>query len=212
MSKCRTKSFGKQFAEGFLNSNTMIDANEPLTDTLKEESTTEQSQTQSESQQNENIAEDSAVEIDELSVLKNEVAEQKDKFMRLLAEFDNFKKRSAKERIELYKTAGQEIIKELLPVLDDFHRADKAYAADTNAENYVSGVKLIQEKLQRTLQNKGLKMIESIGFDFNIEQHEAIAEVPAPSEALKGKVLDEVESGYTLNDSIIRYAKVVVGK
>lgn len=190
----------------------MIDANEPLTDTLKEDTTTEQSQTQSESQQNENIAEDSAVEIDELSVLKNEVAEQKDKFMRLLAEFDNFKKRSAKERIELYKTAGQEIIKELLPVLDDFHRADKAFIADNNAENYANGVKLIQEKLQRTLQNKGLKMIESIGFDFNIEQHEAIAEVPAPSYAQKGKVLDEVESGYTLNDSIIRYAKVVVGK
>lgn len=190
----------------------MIDANEPLTDTLKEDTTSEQSQTQSESQQNENIAEDSAVEIDELSVLKNEVAEQKDKFMRLLAEFDNFKKRSAKERIELYKTAGQEIIKELLPVLDDFHRADKAFIADNNAENYANGVKLIQEKLQRTLQNKGLKMIESIGFDFNIEQHEAIAEVPATSDAQKGKVLDEVESGYTLNDSIIRYAKVVVGK
>ncbi|MFN8282573.1 MAG: nucleotide exchange factor GrpE [Chitinophagales bacterium] len=190
----------------------MIDANEPLSDTIKDETTTEQAQTQSESQQNEPAEQNAETEIDELSVLKNEITDQKDKFMRLLAEFDNFKKRSAKERIELYKTAGQEIIKELLPVLDDFQRADKAYAADSNAENYANGVKLIQEKLQKTLQNKGLKIIESIGQDFNIEQHEAIAEVPAPNEEQKGKVLDEVESGYTLNDTIIRYAKVVVGK
>lgn len=186
----------------------MIEENEPLTDTINEENTTEQS----ESQQNDANNQNSTAEIDELSVLKNEIAEQKDKFVRLLAEFDNFKKRNAKERIELYKTAGQEIIKELLPVLDDFQRADKAYATDTNAENYVNGVKLIQEKLQRTLQNKGLKMIESVGKDFNLEQHEAIAEVPAPTDDQKGKVLDEVESGYTLNDTIIRYAKVVVGK
>lgn len=186
----------------------MIEENEPLTDTINQENTTEQS----ESQQNDANNQNSTAEIDELSVLKNEIAEQKDKFVRLLAEFDNFKKRNAKERIELYKTAGQEIIKELLPVLDDFQRADKAYAADTNAENYVNGVKLIQEKLQRTLQNKGLKMIESVGKDFNLEQHEAIAEVPAPTDDQKGKVLDEVESGYTLNDTIIRYAKVVVGK
>lgn len=190
----------------------MIDANEPLTDEINKETTTEQSKTQSESQQNETVDQNSADEIDELSVLKNEVASQKDKFIRLLAEFDNFKKRSAKERIELYKTAGQEIIKDLLPVLDDFQRADKAYSTDNNAENYANGVKLIQEKLQRTLQNKGLKIIESIGQDFNIEHHEAIAEVPAPNDELKGKVLDEVESGYTLNDTIIRYAKVVVGK
>ena len=186
----------------------MIEENEPLTDTINQENATEQS----ESQQNDANDQNSTAEIDELSVLKNEIAEQKDKFVRLLAEFDNFKKRNAKERIELYKTAGQEIIKELLPVLDDFQRADKAYATDTNAENYVNGVKLIQEKLQRTLQNKGLKMIESVGKDFNLEQHEAIAEVPAPTDDQKGKVLDEVESGYTLNDTIIRYAKVVVGK
>ena len=190
----------------------MIDANEPLTDTLKEDTTTEQSQTQSESQQNENIAEDSAVEIDELSVLKNEVAEQKDKFMRLLAEFDNFKKRNAKERLELLKTAGQDVIRDLLPVLDDFQRAAKAFDLDNNSENYANGLKLIQEKFQKSLQNKGLKVIESVGTDFNVEHHEAIAEVPAPSDELKGKIIDEVESGYTLNDSIIRYAKVVVGK
>ena len=148
----------------------------------------------------------------ELEKAQAELAEMKDKFLRLHAEFDNFKKRNAKERLELFKTAGQEVIRELLPVLDDFHRAAKAYEGDNNAENYASGLKLIQEKFQKTLQNKGLKAIESVGKDFNVEQHEAIAEVPAPSEELKGKIIDEVESGYTLNDTIIRYAKVVVGK
>ena len=164
--------------------------------------------------QDENVVENQDVQENnepEVSV-EDQLQEQKDKFIRLYAEFENYKKRTSKERVELFKTAGQEIIKDLLPVLDDFQRADKALAADNNAENYVSGVKLIQEKLQKTLQNKGLKMMESIGNDFNLEQHEAIAEVPAPTDKQKGKILDEVESGYTLNDTIIRYAKVVVGK
>jgi len=176
------------------------------------ETPVDESQIQSESQTEENTTASETVVVDELSVLKNELEEQKNKYLRLFAEFDNFKKRNAKERLELFKTAGQEVIRELLPVLDDFHRAAKAYEGDNNAENYASGLKLIQEKFQKTLQNKGLKAIESVGKDFNVEQHEAIAEVPAPSEELKGKIIDEVESGYTLNDTIIRYAKVVVGK
>ena len=178
------------------------------------EASVDESQIQSESQTEENTTASETVVVaeDELSVLKNELEEQKNKYLRLFAEFDNFKKRNAKERLELFKTAGQEVIRELLPVLDDFHRAAKAYEGDNNAENYASGLKLIQEKFQKTLQNKGLKAIESVGKDFNVEQHEAIAEVPAPSEELKGKIIDEVESGYTLNDTIIRYAKVVVGK
>ncbi len=149
---------------------------------------------------------------DELSVLKAELAEQKDKYLRLFAEFDNFKKRNAKERLELFKTAGQDIIRELLPILDDFQRADKAFEQDKNAENYVQGVQLIQEKFQKTLQNKGLKAMESVGATFDVEKHEAIAEIPASTEEQKGKVIDEVQRGYTLNDVIIRYAKVVVGK
>ena len=172
----------------------------------------EQTENQSESQiQEETVAEETAAN-DELSALKQEIQDQKDKYLRLFAEFDNFKKRNAKERLELFKTAGQDVIRELLPVLDDFQRADKAFEQDNNAENYASGVKLIQEKLQKTLQNKGLKVIESVGKDFDVEQHEAIAEVPAPNDKQKGKIIDEVESGYTLNDTIIRYAKVVVGK
>lgn len=172
----------------------------------------EQTESQSESQtQEETVAKETAVN-DELSALKQEIQDQKDKYLRLFAEFDNFKKRNAKERLELFKTAGQDIIRELLPILDDFQRADKAFEQDNNAENYANGVKLIQEKLQKTLQNKGLKVIESVGKDFDVEQHEAIAEVPASSEEQKGKIIDEVESGYTLNDTIIRYAKVVVGK
>jgi len=175
----------------------------------QEETVTETVQNQSESQdQNQ----ETTAADDELSVLKAELNEQKTKYLRLFAEFDNFKKRNAKERLELFKTAGQDIIRELLPVLDDFQRAKKAFEQDNNAENYASGVQLIQEKMQKTLQQKGLKVIESIGKDFNVEYHEAIAEVPAPGEEMKGKIIDEVECGYTLNDAIIRYAKVVVGK
>ncbi|MFN8237784.1 MAG: nucleotide exchange factor GrpE [Chitinophagales bacterium] len=178
----------------------------------QEETVTETVQNQSESQDQIQDNAASAPSNDDLSVLRNELEEQKSKYLRLFAEFDNFKKRSAKERLELFKTAGQDIIRELLPVLDDFQRADKAFQQDNNAENYANGVRLIQEKMQKTLQQKGLKVIESIGKDFNVEFHEAIAEVPAPDEAMKGKIIDEVECGYTLNDAIIRYAKVVVGK
>ncbi len=190
----------------------MLEENETVEKTQTEQNSVEEPQIQSESQKNETIIEIPVTIEDELTVLKKEVNEQKDKYLRLFAEFDNYKKRNAKERLELFKTAGQDIIRELLPIIDDFQRADKAFSQDKNAENYVSGVKLIQEKLLKTLQNKGLQVIESIGKDFNVEQHEAIAEVPAPNNKQKGKIIDEVESGYTLNDTIIRYAKVVVGK
>ncbi len=190
----------------------MTTENEPLNNITTEETTSEHTENQSQSQNVETSEETISIENDELSLIKKEAQEFKDKYLRLFAEFDNFKKRSAKERLELFKTAGQEIIRELLPILDDFHRADKAYENDSNAESYANGVKLIHDKLYKTLQNKGLKKIESIGQEFNIEQHEAIAEIPATSDELKGKVIDEAESGFTLNDVIIRYAKVVVGK
>jgi len=190
----------------------MIEEKNIADDVQQQDINVEKNENQSESQTEQNAEATETIVEDELSVLKNEINEQKDKYLRLFAEFDNFKKRSAKERLELFKTAGQDVIRELLPVLDDFQRADKAFAQDNNAENYVSGVKLIQEKLIKTLQNKGLKAIESVGKDFNVEQHEAIAEVPAANDKQKGKIIDEVESGYTLNDTIIRYAKVVVGK
>jgi molecular chaperone GrpE len=190
----------------------MMEENETVDNVQQQDIITEENQNQSESQTEENTTATETVVEDELSVLKREIGEQKDKYLRLFAEFDNFKKRNAKERLELFKTAGQEVIRELLPVLDDFQRADKALSQDNNTENYTNGVKLIQEKLVKTLQNKGLKAIESVGKDFDVSQHEAIAEVPVTNEKQKGKIIDEVENGYTLNDVIIRYAKVVVGK
>jgi molecular chaperone GrpE len=190
----------------------MAEENEVVDGKKQQDITMDDDQNQSESQFQENTTATEVVTEDELTVLKNEINEQKDKYLRLFAEFDNYKKRNAKERMELFKTAGQDIIREMLPILDDFHRADKAFALDNNPENYANGVKLIHEKLYKTLQSKGLKAIESVGKEFNVAQHEAIAEVPAANDKQKGKIIDEVESGYTLNDSIIRYAKVVVGK
>ncbi|MBK8347711.1 MAG: nucleotide exchange factor GrpE [Saprospiraceae bacterium] len=146
----------------------------------------------------------------EIESLKTELEESKDKYLRLFAEFDNFKKRSVKERFELMKTAAQETITSLLPILDDFDRAKKS--AETGAENFSEGVQLVYHKLFSTMEHKGLRAMDSTGKDFDPEYHEAITDIPAPSDEMKGKVIDTVEKGYTLNDKIIRYAKVVVAK
>ncbi len=146
----------------------------------------------------------------EIETLKAELDESKDKYLRLFAEFDNFKKRSVKERFELMKTAAQETITALLPVLDDFDRAKKS--AESGAETFSEGVQLVYQKLYSTLEHKGLKSMESTGADFDPEWHEAITDIPAPSEEMKGKIIDTVEKGYVLSDKIIRYAKVVVAK
>lgn len=148
----------------------------------------------------------------ELEEAKAKTEEEKDNFLRLFAEFDNYKKRTAKERLDLIKSAGQEVIVELLPVLDDFERALKQFETSKDLESMESGVKLIFNKFKNILEQKGLKPMQAIGEDFNSEFHEAITEIPAPSEDLKNKVVDEVEKGYLLNEKIIRYAKVVVGK
>lgn len=142
--------------------------------------------------------------------LKHQVAEINDKYLRLYAEFDNFKKRTLKERIELIKMAGSEVINSLLPVLDDFNRAIKQMEA-TN-DPMTEGVKLIYQKMVTILENQGLKAMKSIGEEFNPELHDAITEIAALDESLKGKVMDEIETGYYLSDKIIRHAKVVVGK
>lgn len=165
---------------------------------------------QSESQQNTDDKSQKAAENTE-EKLQAELKESRDKYLRLFAEFDNFKKREAKEKREWIKTAGQDIVRDLLPVLDDIARASKTLDSDNNFENFTEGAKLIFDKFQKSLQQKGLKAIESKGKEFNTEYHEAIAEIPAPSSDMKGKIIDEVECGYTLNDVIIRYAKVVVG-
>lgn len=144
--------------------------------------------------------------------LQAELEEQKDKYIRLFAEFDNFKKRNAKERYELMQTAGRDIITALLDVLDDCDRAEKQIQASEDTEQIKQGVSLVFNKLRSTLQNKGLKPMESINTVFDVEKHEAITEIPAPTEELKDKVVDEITRGYYLNDKIIRFAKVVVGK
>lgn len=147
----------------------------------------------------------------ELEKMKAELDSGKDKYLRLVAEFDNFRRRSAKERIETIQTAGKDVIKDLLEVLDDADRAQKQL--DSSEDKQVKeGVTLVFNKLRNVLQSKGLKQMDSIGKDFDTDLHEAITEIPAPSEELKGKVVDEVVKGYYLNDKIIRHAKVVVGK
>jgi molecular chaperone GrpE len=146
----------------------------------------------------------------EIEVLRNELGEMKDKFIRKVAEFENFKKRSTKERIELIQTAGKEVIVDMLDVLDDCERAEKQMS--TLEDQAKEGVMLVFNKLKGLLIGKGLKPMETIGKEFNPDMHEAITEIPAPTEEQKGKVIDEVQKGYYLNDKIIRYAKVVVGK
>ncbi len=149
---------------------------------------------------------------DEIEKLKAEVQELKEKYLRQVAEFDNFRKRTAKERLELIQTAGKDVIVSLLEVLDDCDRAEKQIQSSNDAAAIKQGVQLVFTKLRNSLQAKGVKPMQSIGTEFNPDHQEAITEIPAPSEALKGKVVDEVEKGYYLNDKIIRFAKVVVGK
>lgn len=134
-----------------------------------------------------------------------------DKYLRLYAEFDNYKRRVAKERIELMQSAGKEVIANLLPVLDDLDRALKAFETATEVAPIQEGVSLVTQKLKNTLTSQGLKEMESIGKPFDADLHEAITNVPAPSDDLKGKVIDEIEKGYFLHDKVLRHAKVVVG-
>ena len=155
---------------------------------------------------------DSAGLEDEVEKLKQDVQDQKDKYLRLFAEFDNFRKRSARENLEIRQTAGKEVITSLLDVLDDCERAEKQLQSAENIDQIKEGVQLVFNKLRTTLQAKGLKPMQSINTDFDVEKHEAITEVPVQDEKLKGKVIDEVQKGYYLNDKIIRFAKVVVGK
>ena len=141
--------------------------------------------------------------------IEEKLAEAKDNYLRLVAEFDNYRKRMAKERLDLLLTAGSDIISGLLPVLDDFERALQALQAADSPD--AEGVKLIYDKLYSYLQSKGLQRIETPGATFDTDLHEAVAKAPAPTPDQKGKIIDEIQRGYTLNGKIIRYAKVVVG-
>jgi Molecular chaperone GrpE (heat shock protein) len=148
----------------------------------------------------------------EIEILRNELGEMKDKYIRKVAEFENYKKRSLKERMELIQTAGKEVIVDLLEVLDDCERAEKQLNASEDIDQVKEGVMLVFNKLKSLLTAKGLKPMETVNKDFDPDMHEAIAEIPAPTKEQKGKVIDEIQKGYYLNDKIIRFAKVVVGK
>ncbi len=151
-------------------------------------------------------------EISREEQLSQDLASEKDKFLRLFAEFENFKRRTAKERIELFKTANQDVLQSMLPVLDDFDRAlTEIKKTDDNV--LIQGVELIQEKLKSTLFSKGLAEVEvAAGDAFDADFAEAITQIPAPSDKLKGKIVDVIEKGYKLGDKIIRFPKVVIGQ
>lgn len=155
------------------------------------------------------------VEVEELSLeekLQEDLAKEKDKFLRLFAEFENFKKRTAKERIELFKTASSDVMNAMLPVLDDFDRA-WVEIEKSKDENLIKGIELISNKFRNTLKDKGLELVEvNIGDAFDADFHEAITQIPAPSDDLKGKIIDVIEKGYKLGEKIIRFPKVVIGQ
>ena len=182
----------------------------------KEEKVQEEEIENVETQQTEDSKEENQEEVVELSKeeeLEIQVKEATDKYLRLYSEFDNFRKRTQKEKVELYKTAGEGVISAILPILDDLERAEKANEENDDAQSIKDGIKLIQDKLTNILKTKGLEAVESpIGKDFNVEFHEAITQIPAPSKKEKGKVLDVVEKGYELNGKVIRFSKVVIGQ
>jgi len=163
----------------------------------------------------ENVSENQEIPTPELSVeeqLQEELSNEKDKFLRLFAEFENYKRRTAKERIDLFKTANQEVLQAMLPVLDDFDRA-WAQVSKSDDEALVTGVQLIHDKLRTTLVSKGLEEVEiKAGDIFDADFAEAITQIPAPNDKLKGKIVDVIEKGYKLGDKIIRFPKVVIGQ
>ncbi|MBP6000944.1 MAG: nucleotide exchange factor GrpE [Flavobacterium sp.] len=162
----------------------------------------------------ENVSENQGIPTPELTPeeqLQDELSNEKDKFLRLFAEFENYKRRTAKERIDLFKTANQEVLQAMLPVLDDFDRA-WAQISKSEDEALVTGVQLIHDKLRTTLVSKGLEEVAvKAGDVFNADFAEAITQIPAPNDKLKGKIVDVIEKGYKLGDKIIRFPKVVIG-
>jgi len=177
----------------------------------KEESQSTDSAEQEDSAQDEGTQEPKK-ELSELEKKEIECKEFHDKFVRLYSEFDNFRKRTAKEKIEITKTASENVLRDLLPVLDDFERAIVNNKDLNDLKALKEGFELIHNKLFKNLEAKGLKRMESQGDLFDVDKHEALTNIPAPKKSLKGKVVDVVEKGYLLNDKVIRFAKVVVGQ
>lgn len=180
-------------------------------DTATPENENTQSAQETEAKSQAEVSEETSDIAENQETPEEVLAREKDKFLRLFAEFENYKKRTGRERMELFKTAGQEVISALLPVLDDFDRALKELSKD-ETDNRFTGVQLIHNKLREILRNKGLEDIEvKTGDGFDADVHEAITQIPAPDKKLVGKIVDVVEKGYTLGEKIIRHPKVVVG-
>jgi molecular chaperone GrpE len=192
------------------------DKNDSKKDQAKEVTLDPEEQKRADSQGEENSdkkkGDKSDSSTEEEMVSKSKYDQLNDKLIRLAAEFDNFKKRTARERVDLLQTAAKDTIADLLPILDDFDRAKKLADDESSEEFFSEGVQLVYQKLHSTLKKRGLKVMESDGEEFDAELHEALTEIPAPSDDLKGKVVDTIEKGYFLQDKIIRHAKVVVGK
>ena len=163
-----------------------------------------------ENKSNKAFSKASAKQAEDNEEVKNELKSEKEKFLRLFAEFENFKRRTAKERLELFSTASEEVMVALLPILDDFDRATNAIEGENEL---VTGFVLIKNKLVDTLKSKGLSQFDvNIGDQFNADVHEAVTQIDAPSKKMKGKIIDIIEKGYKLGEKIIRYPKVVIGK
>ena len=169
-----------------------------------------------EDETDDNVAEAELVENtnlqNELDAARAEIEKEKKEYLFLMAEFDNYRKRVTREKADLLKNAGERVLLGLLPILDDFERGLAAAASDTSAEAVRQGMELIYNKLVKYLESQGVKAMESPGVEFNADFHEAIATIPAPSEDLKGKVIDTTQKGYMLNDKVLRHAKVAVGE
>lgn len=184
----------------------------------KEEQLEQEAQEQAMNEKEQNTeakAEDTQEEVQEEvkePTLEEQLAEQKDKYLRLYSEFENFRRRTIKEKDDLRKTAAEKVVVDLLNVVDDFERAMQANEKAEDIDQVKEGFTLIYNKFNKTLNDKGLEAIESNGATFDTEYHEAVTEFPAPSEDMKGKVIDTATKGYTLNGKVIRFAKVVVGK
>lgn len=159
-----------------------------------------------------NVAENDTAVKSDAEKMAEEAAQWRDKYVRLSAEFDNYRKRTLKEKMELVSSAGEDVIKSLLPVMDDLERALAATEKSTDVEAVREGVVLISNKLRDTLRGKGLVEIEAFGQELDTDFHEAVAKIPAPEETQKGKIVDVVQKGYKLHDKVIRHSKVVVGE
>ncbi len=183
-------------------------------DDVQDSENLEVTQDSAEDSENENEEKDSISEVDEknlqIKALEEKYNDLNDKYLRLFSEFDNFRKRNLKEKIELTKTASADIIEAILPVVDDLERAYQATQDNPSIENIQEGLKLIQTKIKNTLKQKGLEEIPAVGEEFNTDFHEAITNTPAQKPEDKGKVIDQVQKGYTLNGKILRFAKVIV--